>query len=384
MTVRRDDWTCAPSHRNVHHMGRDSLFGEQIVWQGRCRAATVPFPQKVMAAVASVVSAVTLCYAVVLAKSVAVPVGGMVLLAAWCATIALGAWRIPIWWRSQVEYLVTERHVIWRRGRIRRSIEIGQISYALVRWSSHEPSTGDLVLVRAVPTGALRRTLTLSLDDIDAPDRLWSIIRGLEPGAPLGSGDRPLGQRLDAGERVLWSAAPCASQWTTRRSGMTVAGAVLAFTFVRSLGRSVPTLERLVGMHALAPALAVLLVSAVSLGMLLLLVAAGGVSYVALVRPSRLVRATRYMVTNARVLIQRGNEELALDRSRIAYVIDAPSRNRHDVFLVLDGPQARALAPSGAFGGDDRDDALRPVFASIEDADTVGRILRVRGLDKAA
>jgi len=51
---------------------------------------------------------------------------------------------------------------------------------------------------------------------------------------------------------------------------------------------------------------------------------------------------------------------------------------------VLDGPQARALAPSGAFGGDDRDDALRPVFAAIDDADTVGRILRARELEKRA
>ncbi len=357
-------------------MGRDSLFGERIVWQGRCRAASVPFAQKVMAAVAGVVTVVTLCYAVVLAKSVAVPVGGMVVLAAWCATIALGALRIPIWWRSQVEYVVTERHVIWRRGRIRRSIEIGQISYALIRWSVREPSTGDLVLVRAVPTGALRRTLSLSLDDVDAPDRLWSIIRGLEPGAPLGSGERSLAQRLDAGERVLWSAAPLASQWTVRRSATAVAGAVLAFTFFRSLGRSVPTLFRLVAMHALAPALAVVLVGGVALGMLLLLAAAAGVGYAALVRPARLVRATRYFVTNARVLIRRGNEELALDRSRIAYVIDAPSRKLHDVFLVLDGPQARALAPSGAFGGEDRDDSLRPVFAAIDDADTVGRILR--------
>src|SRR6185437_6609361 len=114
-------------------MARDSLFGERIIWQGRCRAVSVPFTQKVMVAVAAVVSAVTLCYAVVVAKSLDVPVGGMVVLAAWCATIALGAWRAPLWWRSQLEYLVTERHVIWRRGRLRRSIEIKQISYALFR-----------------------------------------------------------------------------------------------------------------------------------------------------------------------------------------------------------------------------------------------------------
>ncbi|MGH7272078.1 MAG: hypothetical protein ACREJ3_16735 [Polyangiaceae bacterium] len=357
-------------------MIRDSLFCERIVWQGPCRAVAVPFTQKVMGVVAAVVSAVTLCYAVVLAESIAVPVGGMILLAGWCMTIALGAWRLPIWWRSQIEYVVTEHHVIWRRGRLRRSIEIGQISYALVRWSANEPSTGDLELVRAVPTGALRRTLSLSLNDVDAPDRLWALIRGVEAGAPLGSGERPLGQRLDVGERVLWSAAPRSSPWTPRRAGMAVACAVLALTFVRSSARSVPTLAQLVRAHALAPALAALLVGAAALGMGLLLAVTAGAGYAALVRPARLARATRYFVTNARVLIRRGHEELALDRSRIAYVIDAPSRKLHDVFLVLDGPQARAFAPSGAFGGENRDDALRPVFASIDDADTVGRILR--------
>ncbi len=103
-------------------MGRDSLFGERIVWEGRSRAQAVPFAQKVMALVAVVAAAVTLCYAVVVAESLDVPVGGMVLFAGWCATIALAAWRAPLWWRSQVEYAVTERHVIWRRGRIRRSI----------------------------------------------------------------------------------------------------------------------------------------------------------------------------------------------------------------------------------------------------------------------
>src|SRR6185437_17060168 len=118
-------------------MARDSLFGERIIWQGRCRAVSVPFTQKVMVAVAAVLSAVSLCYAVVVAKSLDVPVGGMVLFSAWCATLALGAWRVPLWWRSQLEYLGTDRHVIWRRGRIRRSIDTRQISYGLVRWRTH-------------------------------------------------------------------------------------------------------------------------------------------------------------------------------------------------------------------------------------------------------
>jgi hypothetical protein len=367
-------------------MVRDSLFGERIVWQGRSRAVTVPFGQKVIAIAAAVVSAVTLSFAVVVAKSLAVPVGGMILFAAWCATLALAAWRVPIWWRSQVEYVVTERHVIWRRGRIRRSIERGQISYALVRWSARGGSVGDLVIVRAVPTGALRRTLSLTLHDVDAPDRLWAIIRGVEPSAPLGSGERPLAQRLDPGERVLWSGSPLGLAWTTRRAVTALTGAVLAATFVQSASRSVRTFGGVLRLHALPPGLAAVFIGAAALAMLLLLAVALGVAYAALIRPARLARATRYFVTDARVLIRRGNEELSLDRSRIAYVIDAPWRKLHDVFLVLDGPQARALAPSGAFGGEDRDDALRPVFAAIADADTVGRLLRPGepGLEKRA
>jgi hypothetical protein len=357
-------------------VARDSLFGERIVWQGRCRAVTVPFVHKAVSVVASVISAVTLCYAVVVAKSLAIPVGGMVLFAAWCATLALAAWRVPLWWRAQLEYLVTDKHVIWRRGRLRRSIDIGQISYALVRWNARDPSVGDLVIVRAVPTGALRRTLSLTLHDVDAPDRLWAIIRDVEPSAPLGNGDRPLAQRLDPGERVLWSGSPLASAWTARRAATAAVAGVLCLLFARSLAKSIPSLAKVLRLHALPPALAAVLVGGAALGMLLLLAVAVGVAYVAVVRPARLARATRYFVTNARVLIRRDNEELSLDRSRIAYVIDAPWKKLHDVFLVLDGPQARAMAPSGAFGTEDKDDALRPVFAAIADAETVGEILK--------
>jgi hypothetical protein len=357
-------------------VARDSLFGERIVWQGRCRATAVPFVQQVTAVVAGVLSLVTLCYAVVVAMSLHLPVDGMMIFAVWCATLSLAAWRGTLWWRSHIEYLVTEKHVIWRRGRLRRTIEIGQISYALVRWNARDPSVGDLVIVRAVPTGALRRTLSLTLADVEAPDRLWAVIRGVEPSAPLGSGERPLAQRLDPGERVLWSAAPLASAWTARRAATAAIGGVLTLLFVRSLVKAVPTIARVLRLHALPPALAAVLVSGAALGMLLLLAVAVGVAYTAIVRPGRLARATRYFVTNARVLIRRGNEELSLDRARIAYVIDAPWKNLHDVFLVLDGPQARALAPSGAFGTEDKGDALRPVFAAIADAETVGAILK--------
>src|SRR5439155_26255 len=114
--------------------------------------------------------------------------------------------------------------------------------------------TGDLVLVRAVPTGALRRTLRLSLVDVEAPDRLWAIVRGVEPGAPLGDGERPLGQRLDAGERVLWSANPMASPWGGRRVLNALLAAGLALASAWMLVRAVSSLKHVARAHALGPA----------------------------------------------------------------------------------------------------------------------------------
>jgi hypothetical protein len=357
-------------------MARDSLFGETIRWSGRPKVATVPQMYKLIAIVAAVMSLVTLCFALVVSMGLHAPVGSMVFFAGWCSTIALGAWRLPLIFRAGVEYIVTDKHVIWRRGPLRRSIERGAISYARIRWNERISGVGDLQLVRAVPTGALRRTLSLTLADVEAPDRLWAVVRGVEPSAPLGDGDRPLAQRLDDGERVLWTAIPLASPWSVRRIATAALAVVLALASVKMVLRAVPSLRHVFGVHALPPATLAVLVAGVALGASMLIAVALGVAYQAWVRPIRLARATRYLVTNRRVLIRRANEELHLDRTRIAYVIDAPWRRLHDVFLVLDGPQARALAPSGAFGAYGDDGKLAPVLSGIEDAETVGAILR--------
>lgn len=358
---------------------RDSLFGETILWTGKPAVARVPLGYKLVGAVSAVVALVTLCFAVTVATGLHAHVGAMVLFAAWCATITLGAWRLPKIFYAGVEYIVTDRHVIWRRGRIRRTIDRAAISYAIIRWDASLANVGDLVLVRAVPTGALRRTLKLTLTSVEAPDRLWATVRGVEASAPLGHGDRPLAQRLDEGERVLWTGIPLASPWTVRRAFTGVIALLMSAAAVNMLVRAIPTLRRVFRLHALPAASATMLVCGVGLAVALVLTAAVAVGWWASVRPARLARKTRYFVTAQRVLIQRGNEELHLDRSRIAYVIAAPSRRLHDLFLVLDGPQARALAPSGAFAAFGNDETLVPMFASIEDAETVGAILRGAG-----
>ncbi len=368
-------------------MARDSLFGESIVWTGKPAALRTPPMYRAVAVATAGLSIVTLLFAVVAGVSLHAHVGGMIVFAAWCATLSLAAWRLPLVWQSRVEYLVTEKHVIWRRGPLRRTIDRNAISYARILWSESEPGVGDLVLVRAVPTGALRRTLTLVLQNVREPDRLWAIVRGVEPSAPLGDGDRPLAQRLDEGERVLWSAIPVRSSWSFRRGLTAFVSLALFGAATMMMARTVPSLHRVLAAHALGAFLSVLLVSGVALATLLVIASAVAIGNWAVVRPARLARQTRYFVTDRRVLIRRGREELHLDRSRIAYVIAAPLGKSataaaraagplSDVFLVLDGPQARALAPSGAFGEHTESDTLQPVFAAIADPDTVGEILR--------
>jgi hypothetical protein len=363
-------------------MARDSLFGERIIWEGKPKGSVVPFGNVVVAVGAATLSLVALCFAVTVSRGLHGDVGGIVFFAGWTATIALVAWRFPTVWRSRLEYLVTDQHVIWRRGPIRRSIERKAITYARVRWNPRLRGVGDLIVVRAVPTGALRRTLTLTLADVEAPDRLWAIVRGVEPGPSLGDGDRALGQRLDEGERVLWTAMPRAASWSLRRGGNALLGLALAGSATWTLVRTLPWMFKVLRVHELSSATAATFAAGVALGAAPLIALAIYVAYYAFIRPVRLSHATRYWVTDRRVLIRRGAEELLLDRARIAYVIDAPTLigGHHDVFLVLDGPQARALATSGAFSRFRSDDEnLTPVLGAIDDVETVGAILREGG-----
>jgi hypothetical protein len=230
----------------------------------------------------------------------------------------------------------------------------------------------------------LRRTLTITFADVEMPDRLWAIVRGLVPSAPLGDGSRALAQRLDDGERVLWTGAPNASRWTARRMVTALGASGIAAAAAQLLWRSVPPVAKVLRQHVLSPVTSGALVAAVGLAVLLLLSVAFYIGYVAFLRPVVLARSTRYFVTDRRVLIRRGREELHLDRHRIAYVITAPWRDggtRRDLYLVLDGPQARAFSPSGAFArgafGRGDDQRLVPMFAAIEDADTASELLHV-------
>jgi hypothetical protein len=361
---------------------RDSLYGEPVLWSGRPKEVSTPPLYRVTAVVCAAASAITTTSAIAVSSVIASRPGGLLAFAAWMATLALAFAVVPRWWRSELEFTVTDRHVIMRRGRIRRSIEILQISYARIHWNPRVPGIGDLELVRAVPTGALRRRLAIVLHGLIAPDRVWAIMRGVPPTAPAGDGHRLLAQRLDEGERVLWAAHPEPSWriWLPTGSksvGSLAIAALLGAAAVIIYRGTVHALRSLVA-GGLAPRSTsfVAFVVSLSLVIVLLVSSAMGVVYTVVIRPARLAAHTRYLITDRRVLIQRGDEELHLDRSRIVDVIDTPAGGGvRDIFLVLDGPRARAVAASGAFG-EAGAQGLQPVLRRVADADAVQQILQ--------
>lgn len=374
-------------------MAHDSFFGEHIVWSGRPTEVRAPAIMCAAGVLFSMTSAVSALFALAQAVALNMSPAGSFFFSVWCALFAWACFYGPRIWLRRAQYIVTNQHVIWKRGPFRRTIERGSISFARVFWSRQTPGVGDLQLVRAVPTGALRRRLTVTLTGLVAPDRVWAIIRGAETVAPRGVGSRPLAQRLDLGEKVLWSARPSRSVRvyfpTDQREWMlTLIAAFLLAVLARMINRGIPTLERL---HAAGLGTSSVAFAAVAMGMALtagvVLASAAYIAHDAIVRRAWHDSDTKYLITDRRVLIQRGREELHLDRSRVADVIDAPAAGgTRNVFLVVDGPRARALAASGAFGELRRSPYLRPVFERIADAEGVSRILRApnSGLPRAA
>src|SRR5688572_27738103 len=192
----------------------------------------------------------------------------------------------------------------------------------------------------------------------------------------------PIGQRLDRGERVIWSAQPRQQlrayfphgqrQWLL----LAISG-FMVFVGLAMVARAFSALAKVA--HGGLPYLSasfVALATGIFLAVALVLVVGGYIAYDTVIRPGKLVSDTRYLITDKRVLIQRRGEELHVDRSKIVDVIDAPAGDGlRNVFMVLDGPQARSLAASGAFGELERSSHLRPVFESVEDAEGARRVL---------
>ena len=102
---------------------RDSSYGDRIIWRGRPREFVTPPLLRAVARLCFGLAFVSASFALVLALGIAVsPIGPLLLLAAWSVVLGLAALHGPRLWLAKVEYLVTDNHVIWKRGPFRRSI----------------------------------------------------------------------------------------------------------------------------------------------------------------------------------------------------------------------------------------------------------------------
>lgn len=361
---------------------KDPQLGENIIWHGRPSETRTPALFRTAGAVFFVVAATALCFAVVTAWALSRSPAAFLLLSLLSTSLGLACLIFPKQWLGNVEYLVTDHHVVWRRGPLRRVIQRSSISYARVLWSASKPGVGTIELVRAVPTGALRRRLLLQLHGLASPTNVLSIIRGRQPSGASSASNLPVAQRLDPDERVIWSARPRPSLHSYIPHGRRRWGTLLVAT---ALGTTVSWLALRMGanMNRLSelgladqPGAFFALLLGELLAASLVLVVIVHLSYTAVFLPARQLKRTLYLITNRRVLIQREREELHLDRRQIVEVIESPgSDGLHDLFLVLDGPRARALAVSGAFGETERDDTLRPIFQNLSDTEGLHELL---------
>jgi hypothetical protein len=247
-------------------------------------------------------------------------------------------------------YAVTDRHVIWVRGQMRRVIERRAITYGRIRWHRSVPGVGTLELVRAAPFGPFSRQQRVVLHDVEAPDRLYALIRGENPSEFAGYCDVPLTDRLDEGEHVLWGAAPLGLRLGSAELLTAALGAFVVSVGVLYCQRTssvVMGFERSGLPIRSGIWLSLILAIAITAG--ILFTVGSVLLWKGLWGARALGSHTEYILTPSRVLIRRGRTELSIDRRRIVDVAEQPSYgDLRDLYLILDGPRANALNDSGA------------------------------------
>ena len=287
-------------------------------------------------------------------------------------------------------YAITDRHVIWKRGDMRRVIERRAITYGRIHWHRSIPGVGTLELVRAAPFGPFSRQQRVVLHDVAAPDRLFALIRGSTPGEFAGYCDVPLTDRLDEGENVVWGSAPAGLG--LGRSELLIAGlgggtlAMGLYYFQRTA--SVVMMFERAGLPVRSATWLMLFFAIVISASVILCVGA-----VLLWKGLWGARAhgsrTEYILTDTRVLIRRDRTELSVDRRRIVDVAEEPgSGELRDLYLILDGPRAKALNDSGALSWfKPARAAVPPVLYEVREREQFTRLLlseKVRKLRDAA
>ncbi|MGF1466960.1 MAG: hypothetical protein ACFCGT_12585 [Sandaracinaceae bacterium] len=358
------------------------LPSEQVLWEGR---PTPGVPRErawiLVPALLLLLALISGLFAALLAVAELPGTGSMATVTFYFLLLAAAVRLAPSFLRDPCRYVVTDRRVLWIRGRLRRSMDRRAVTFARVRWHPRVPEVGHLELVRAVPFGPLARRQRLILHDVEEPDRLLSIIRDAPASRYQGDGEVPLAERLDEGEAVLWGGGPEGLLVGWRDVLTTAGGLVVLAVGFHYFVRAAHILTRLtegglpVGSWPWG-----LLVAAMGLAALLILGVGLGLAWYGIWRARAMGRDTEYILTDRRLLIRRGHVELSLSRERIVDVAETPGfRGVTNLYLILDAPEARALADSGALGTLSPSwDAVPPVLYEVRDVGNVRELLTGR------
>lgn len=297
---------------------------------------------------------------------------------AYLSLTAIAFYVAPYFVLDRCEYLVTDRRVLWRRGRFRKTMDRHAVTLARIAWHPGAPGVGNLELERAVPFGPFQRTQRLVLHDVKAPDALFAILRDVAPSERAGDTDVKLADRLDPDESLLWGGAPehVAPDW---REWSTAVGGVALIAFAAlyewRMASQLLSFEML-GMQVRSWTWVFFFASTfVAFGTIF---AVGSyLFWYGLFRSRAMVLDTEYLLTERRLLIRRGRTELSVDRRRIVDVAQEPRANGlYTMFLILDGPDGRALGDSGALGTvTPAKDSVPPILFEVRDPERVRRLI---------
>jgi diadenosine tetraphosphatase ApaH/serine/threonine PP2A family protein phosphatase len=355
------------------------LPSERVLWHGAPESkAPRPTAYTLGALLLGALAAIAASFSALLSVTELGGARQIGIMAAYLALLATAVLLAPHYLHAPCKYLVTEHRVMWRRGQVVRWIDRRDITYARITWLSSMPGVGHIELVRATPFGPLARRQRIELRSVIAPDRLYAMIRDVEPKSALGDPDLPLTDRLDVGERVLWGDGPRGYLLGWRDVLTTALGAVLLLLALRYGAQAWGALIELERHGLRVQSLAWLfLFTAITLSFSVIACVGSALAWHGLIRARAMGHDTEYVVTNRRVLIRRGRTELSIDRRRIVDVAVVPVADgcRH-LYLILDAPEARALSDSGAMLPlSPARDLVPPVLYELRDTDGVCALL---------
>jgi hypothetical protein len=355
------------------------LPSEHLLWHGTPRPH-VPrtLPWLVASGLCFVFALVAALFASLLSIAGIPAVRSTAFLGFYLLVTGIALYVMPAFFMSGVRYAVTERHVIWQRGQLRRVIERSAITYGRIHWHRSVPGVGSLELVRSVPFGPFARRQSMTLHDVEAPDRLLALVRGSTAGQFAGYCDVPLTDRLDAGERVVWGAAPAGLRLGRAELLFAALGGIVlavAGVYCHRMASVVMKLERHgLSMHSTAWLLLVF-VTLISASVILAI----GCTLVwhGIWGARSLGEHSEYILTDSRVLIRRGRTELSVERRTIVDIVEQPNTGElFDLYLILDGPRAKALDDSGVLGWlSPPRSRVAPVLYEVRDRDLFRQLL---------